>query len=382
MSLSSLEQFADIVKKSDRPIIFLPAYPDKDTIASGIALTLFFLRFGKEATLAGDRLTSHLSELPFLPTPKNTLETLAGTRDFVLTFETTRNKILSIRSEQDGDSFKIFITPEKGSIDPRDFSFIPGQTRYDAAFVLGSPDKERLGKIYEENPDIFYEIPVVNIDNRAENERFGQINLTDTTASSVAEIIFDALSIIGKDSLDESLAEALLTGIITATESFQKKNTTPKSLKIASLLIDAGANREKIVLSLYKTQPLHILKLWGRLMSRLKWDETMRLAYATATVDDLVQSRSLPEDIPSVLEKIRGNFSSGIYFAVLFPETANTSRAILKTSQNESASELLPVIPLAELQGDSLSFPVSAPANEQGEAALVAILKSALTTSR
>lgn len=382
MSLTHLEQFSDLVRKSDRPIIFLPAYPDKDALASGLALARFFSKLGKEATLAGDKLSSHLSELPFLPAPKNILETLSGTRDFVLAFDTEHNRILSMRSEQVENSFRIFITPEKGSIDPRDFSFIPGQIRYDAAFVLGAPDKERLGKIYEENPDIFYEIPVANIDSRSENEHFGQINLTDTTASSVSEILCDALLTTGKDLIDQELAEMFLTGIIAATESFQKKNTTPKALKTASLLIDAGADREKIVLSLYKTQPLHLLKLWGRLMSGLKWEESLRLAYATATVDDFVQSRSNPDDVPAVLEKIRGNLSSGTYFAILFPETAETSRVILKASPNGSVSGLLPAIASAELRGDILSFPIAAPANEQGEAALVAALKDALAAGR
>jgi len=382
MSLTPLEQFSDLVRKSERPIIFLPAYPDKDALASGLALIRFFFKLGKEATLAGDHLSLHLSELPFLATPENILETLSGTRDFVLAFETAHNKILSMRSEQDGDSFKIFITPEKGSIDPRDFSFIPGQLRYDAAFVLGAPDKERLGKIYEENPDIFYEIPVADIDNRAENEHFGQINMIDTTSSSVSEILYDSLSSLGKNMIDQELAEMLLTGIIAATESFQKKNTTPKALKAASALIDAGADREKIVLSLYKTQPFHLLKLWGRLMSGLKWDEPLRLAYATASLDDFVQSRSNPDDVPAVLEKIRGNFSSGTYFAILFPETSEVSRVALKASQNGSVADLLPMIPDADLQGDVLFFPIAAGADEQGEAFLLTILKNALAPER
>ena len=382
MSLTPLEQFTELIRQSARPIIFLPAYPDKDALASGIALFRFFSKLGKEATLAGDHLSSHLSELPFLPAPENVLETLAGTRDFVLAFNTEYNRILSMRSEQDGDSFRIFITPERGSIDPRDFSFIPGQVRYDAAFVLGSPDKEHLGKIYEENPDLFYEIPVADIDNRSENEHFGQFNLVETTASSVSEILHDAFMVIGKDLIDQEIAETLLTGIIAATESFQKKNTTPKALKTASALIDAGADREKIVLSLYKTQPFHLLKLWGRLMSGLKWEESVRLAYATASIDDFVQSRSNPEDIPAVLEKIRGNFSAGAYFAVLFPETAETSRVFLKASQNGSVGSLAGVIEGAELKGDTLSFPIAAPADERGEALCVSLLGTAIETAR
>ena len=63
--------------------------------------------------------------------------------------------------------------------------------------VLGSPDKESLGKVYEENPDIFYEVPVVNIDNHAENDNFGQLNIVDITSSSTSEIVADMLQNAG-----------------------------------------------------------------------------------------------------------------------------------------------------------------------------------------
>jgi len=157
--------------------------------------------------------------------------------------------------------------------------------------------------------------------------------------------------------------------------------TSALELVYINALIDAGADREKIVLSLYKTQPFHLLKLWGRLMSRLKLEESVRLAYATASIEDFVQSRSNPEDIPAILEKIRGNFSAGVYFAVLFPETAETSRVFLKTSQNGSAGSLAAAIEGAELKGDTLSFPIPAPADLRGEELLVSLLKTAIGTT-
>ena len=44
-----------------------------------------------------------------------------GARDFVLSFSTKYNKIINFRTEKKEDAFEIYITPEKESIDPRDF---------------------------------------------------------------------------------------------------------------------------------------------------------------------------------------------------------------------------------------------------------------------
>lgn len=359
MSLSPAEQFAELVDKSRSPIILLPSYPTKDAVASAFSLSRFLSAQGKETTVAGEGLTQAAKELSFLETPDRLLDSLSGTRDFVLSFDTTRNPIISSRVEESEGEYRIYITPEHGVIDPRDFSFVPARFQYDIAFVLGSPDKESLGTLYEECPDIFYEIPVVNIDTRAENEHFGQLNLVDMTASSVSEILFNMLSALEAEKINESVAEALLTGIISATESFQKKNTTPRSLDIASRLINMGADREKIVLSLFKTQPFNILKLWGRVLTNLRLDEELRLVFARLSLDDFVQSRTKPEVLPEILDRIKANYSSGSLFAVVYPDTNERSRVVLKATSTEYAARIAERIPEATFRGDTLFFPIS-----------------------
>lgn len=378
MSLTPSEQFSELARKSGNPIILLPSYPPKDTLASAFALAAFLTKIGKSVTLAGDSLSARVGDLSFLEPTGVIIDSLSGTHDFVLAFNTKYNKIISIRSAQEGDEFRISLTPEKGSIDPRDFSFIPARFKYDVAFVVGAPDKESLGRIYEDHADIFYEIPIVNIDNKPENENFGQLNMVDLTASCVGDILFETFSAIDPDAIDEKVAEALLTAIIAATDSFQKKNTTPKALQTASKLIELGADREKIVLSLYKTQPLHLLKLWGRLMSNLKWDESLRLAYVSASIEDFVQSRSDIRDIPAVLDKIRANLSSGAFYAVLSPETDGTSRVIVKSAQNARLLSLVEAIEGALLHGDTLSFPLPAGSGEAAERLLIDTIREAI----
>lgn len=376
MSLSPAEQFAELIRKSQTPIILLPSYPSKDAVSSAVALTGFLENLGKQVTVAGERLSGRFHELPFLPTPTSVIESLSGARDFVLSFDTTRNRILSARTEKTEGEFRILITPEHGTIDPRDFSFIPARFQYDIVFVLGSPDKESVGTLYEESPDIFYEVPVINVDTRAENEHFGQLNLVDMTASSIAEILFGVFIAVDADKMDQRIAEGLLTGIITATDSFQKKNTTPRSLEIASRLIALGADREKIVLSLYKTQPFNILKLWGRVLSNLRWDEPLRLVSASLTLDDFIQSRTKPEDLPAVLDRIRANFSSGSLFAVLYPDTADRTAVVLKASANEQLARLAGAITDASMRGDAVHFTIPGTGETDTLAALLDIVRT------
>ena len=335
MSLDSSQQFENILKNTKHALIFMAQNSGGDAIGSAWATYFFLKKIGIEATVAVPNNNQQFDRFSFLTKPENIIESLAGARDFVLAFNTENNKITNVRTERGEAELRIFITPEKGSIDPRDFSFIPAKFKYDLVIVLGSADKESLGKIYEENPDIFYEVPVINIDHHAENDNFGQLNIVDITASSTSEVLTDLLQKIGEKNIDETIAENLLTGIIDATNSFQKKNTTPKSLRIAAALMAKGADQQKIIRYLYKTQPFHLLKLWGRVMARLFWEDDMGLAWAPVYIEDFVQSRSNPSDIPFILDKIKENYSAGKIFMVLYNETAGQAHGIIKCSNNE-----------------------------------------------
>jgi nanoRNase/pAp phosphatase (c-di-AMP/oligoRNAs hydrolase) len=367
MSLSPTQQFQELIRQSSAPLIILPSYPSRDAVATALALSFFLGNTGKEATLVGDNILSDKKPFTFVGEPTSVIPSITSAREFVLSFDTTRNRITDVRTEQSGNELRIYLTPERGAIDPRDFSFIPARFRFDLAIVIGSPDKESLGKVFEDNPDIFYEIPIVNIDNHSENELFGQINLVDITASSSAEILANALEGAAVGLVDERVSEGLLAGIIAATESFQKKNTTPKALRVASHLMGMGADQQRIVHELYKMQPLHLLKLWGRAMAQAKWDENLKLIWTPISIEDLVQSRSRNEDLPIILEKIRGSYAAASICMIIHPETATTVSGLVKASSHESLASFAERIGNCEWCGDMLRFTIVAANNDEAE---------------
>jgi len=338
MILEPQEQLKNFLEKSKEVLLLIPESPSGDAIGSAWAFYFFLKQKNIGATIA---FANHFPEkFSFLPKPENIQTEISGARDFVLSFDTTRNKIKDLRTEKTDGKFTIYLTPEKGTLDPRDFSFILARFKYDLVIVLDSPDLEQLGQIHESNPDLFFEVPVVNIDRRGSNENFGQINLVDVTASSVSEIIYRLLEFIDPLSIDQPMAECLLAGIISATDSFQQKNTTPKALLASAALMDKGADQQKIIHWLFKNHPLPLLKLWGRAMSKLKWEEDLGLAWAELTLEDFVQSRSNPEQLPQVLEKLRESYNQGEMFMLLRNRTPETATAFLKIPNPEKLEKI------------------------------------------
>jgi nanoRNase/pAp phosphatase (c-di-AMP/oligoRNAs hydrolase) len=330
MSLEPQEQFKKFLGESKEILILIPENPSGDAVGSAWALYFFLEKRGALPTIA---FSNNLNQkYSYLPKPERILTEITGARDFILQFDTTFNKIANVHTETKDTKLNIHITPEKGTIDPRDFSFVLAKFKYDLIVVIDSSDLLKLGKIYEKNPDLFFEVPVVNIDHRSNNENFGQINLVDVIASSCSEILSNVLENIDSAAIDKNIADCLLTGIISATDSFQKKNTTPKSLLSAAALMDKGADQQEIVRWLYKTQPLNTLKLWGRAMAKLKWDEKSQLVWSELTLDDFIQSRASINDVPAILEKLQENYSDGKIFVLLYNDTPQTTVAKIKTA--------------------------------------------------
>lgn len=342
MSLSPKEQFRNFLKNAAEILVLVPENPDNDALSSAFALCLFLEKAGHAATLvSAGRIPERLS---FLKKPASIVSSISGARDFVLSFDISRNRISNVRQEQDGDTLNIYLTPEKGSLDPKDFSFILAKFRYDLAITIGCSDLEKLGPVRSENPDLFFEVPVVNIDFQSSNENFGQVNLVDVTACSNSEIAKDLVSGLDPEAIDTDIATCLLTGIISATDSFQKKSTTPRSLLAAAELMEKGADQQEIVRWLYKTQPLHLLKLMGRMMSRIRWEESEKIVWAPLSIEDFVQSRSVPDSLPEILDRLRENYGDGRIFMATYSKDSSGTAAVIRPAESGMLSLLQSVL--------------------------------------
>src|SRR5919201_1181089 len=156
---------------------------------------------------------------------------------------------------------------------PREYAFMPldGLRREppaDAAdrvlVALDCANQQRLGP----DPTLLQRAPLtIDIDHHHDNTRFGDLNLIVSDASSTAEVLRDVLAELGV-ALTPEIAEALYIALVTDTGRFQYTNTTPKALRLAAELVEAGADVHRIFQGVYETVQFAKLKLLARALDR------------------------------------------------------------------------------------------------------------------
>ncbi len=319
------KEFKNLVDKSSRILLITPPQPNLDHLTATFALERTLKANNKEVKIINNNLEQR-QELSFLKQPEDKIfiDSLDGSRDFLLIFNTQHNKIINIKTEEKEDEVVIRVTPEKGTIDPRDFSLAPADFKYDLIIIIGAPQLESLGEIYQKNTDLFFEVPKININNDSDSEDYAQVNIVDLTSPSVGEMMTNLLEKLYPDSLDKENAQLLLTGIISATDSFQKATTTPQTLLTAAKLIKLGANQKEIVRKLYRTKPLSFLKLWGRAMARLNWDNSKKFVWTLLSTEDFLKSRAEEKHIPKILTELRKNYPRARIFGIFYSQKDDT----------------------------------------------------------
>ncbi len=134
--------------------------------------------------------------------------------------------------------------------------------------------------------------PMVCFDHHATNEGYGDINVIDAGASSTAEVVYRFFEACGVD-ISRELAVCLLTGIFTDTSYFTNPATSSQSLEAASRLIRRGVKLQDLTDRFINNKSVAGLRVWGRIMSRLKYNEALGIASTAVFEED---SRDFSDD--------------------------------------------------------------------------------------
>lgn len=345
MGLSSKEQVFDQVKKSETILICVGKNPSGDALGSALGFCSALKKMGKKVDFVSP--TAVLEKYSFMPSSNIITHKLEGARDYVLSVNVEKDKLQQLRYEVRDNKLKIFITANAGDMKKSDVMLESSKFRYDLIVIFGLQDLENLGSIYDDNSELFYETPVVNIDHNPSNEYFGKINFVDVASSSTAEIVFNLISEMEEELLDEQIATNLLTGIIYETDSFQNKNTTPKAFLAAASLVAKGANKQDIIRYLYKTKSISTLKLMGKIMSNLKYNSQYKLGWSIIEKDDFAKIGASQEGLSSVVRELANSSPEFSLMLLLYRNNGGISGII-------NFAEKLPVESLAKLLGGSI----------------------------
>ena len=217
---------------SDSKNIYLITSEEPEAIASTLALFYTLKELSKNVNLIIETLPENLSflspSLDFISYPKN----------FVLSIPNNIAQISQIYYEKNNDALKIHLTLDGGNIKKDNISFYFSETKPDLVITVGIKDysKELPEKL--NSLGFLLDSPVINIDNSQDNQKFGKINLIETT--SISKIVFDLMENLNKES-----ANCFLTGLVIYTENF-KKNVTAELFEMASNLMKHNADLKQI----------------------------------------------------------------------------------------------------------------------------------------
>lgn len=247
--LTPKQQSSEAIRQAETILIITGQHPNIDQVASTLALAAVLRKFGKNVTaLITDTLPQQVN---FLDT--NGLDrSLNGLRDFILKVDVSKATADKLRYETESGKLNIYVTPSKGGFAPSDVTFGYGPYRYDLAIVLGVPTRARLDRVYSDNAALFANLPIVNLDFHRSNEGYGAINLIESNASSLSEMLVALAESLQNGLIDEDIATSLLTGLMASTDRFTAAHTTAKSLTVAAQLLAAGAKQPLIVRSLFR----------------------------------------------------------------------------------------------------------------------------------
>jgi nanoRNase/pAp phosphatase (c-di-AMP/oligoRNAs hydrolase) len=327
---ADIKQVAEKLNSSGSILIILPPSPTPDAVAAGLALASYLKRLEKDAVVVSADGKAN-SRMDFLPGYSEIAHEINLSKGFVINVSTKRTEVGELSYKKEGGKLAIHLKAKSGEFLPEDVTFGSSKFPYDAVVVLGAPSLEELGTFYGQNADLFFETPVINIDFKGANQGYGQFNLIELNASSLSEILYDLINEIERDLVDSSVATSLLAGIIAETNSFQHSRTTPQSFMKASQLISLGGNQQDIVNRLYKNKSMGFLKLWGRVLARLKHESDHALAYSAVNRLDLEKAGATEDDAAAILKEMQQQLGFAKIF-VFFIETDARTTEVFATA--------------------------------------------------
>jgi len=178
---------------------------------------------------------------------------------------------------------------------------------------------------------------VVDIDHHHDNTRFGAVNLIVPDASSTGEVlrnVFRELEV----RLTPEIAEPLYIALVTDTGRFQYTNTTPKALRLAAELVEAGADVHRVFQGVYESVEFAKLKLLARALERAQIFEGGRVVVSYLVRTDFGEVGAAEPYSEGIIDYLRA--VEGAWLAVLIREPPRDEGPSRRVSLRSSIDEL------------------------------------------
>ena len=157
----------------------------------------------------------------------------------------------------------------------------------------------------------------------------------DPAAAATCEMVALLIPDLGLG-IDTEIATVLTAGIVQDTHTFSHPNATPRTLRVAADLVEAGAPLSAIHRSIYADKPFGTLALWGRILAGIANRCDGRIVHAAMTTGMLAETGTDAVASEGFIDLLASTKRADI--TVLFKEVdASHTRVSVRTSASADA---------------------------------------------
>lgn len=223
---------------------------------------------------------------------------------------------------------------------PAMYDFMPGIERAGTSVSAGldpdlivvcDGDLARTGAVLRDNAELFGRVPIVNIDHHISNGGERGITWIDAQAAATCEQVALLLPALGLDfdAGSHDIVQLLTAGLVFDTANFAHSNTTPRTLRVVSELVAAGAELPMIARRIYRTKPNAQLQLFGRVLARLETAAEGRVVWSVVSETDYQAAGATQDQAEGLIDLLAQSATADV--AVLFKDLGDVTRISIRT---------------------------------------------------
>ena len=201
-------QILRLIKEAGSVAILPSKTAGIDSFSSAVGLYYMLQDEGKEVTI----LYPGMVPQDFGDVENINIANDSSARELVVSVDYSNTNASKVNYSTENDVLHFSLSPVERDFD---FSRIKSEIRgydFDLIITVGATSRETLGKLLEDAGGTFGGVDILNIDNSERNQRFGNINVVDSSFESVSLLVLN-YAIKWDLVVSSKAAEALLKGI-------------------------------------------------------------------------------------------------------------------------------------------------------------------------
>jgi hypothetical protein len=247
MDSQSLQRIKELLSRSQRVAVAVGKNPSIDDMGAALALYLSLQSMGKSASIvSATEPIVEISNLVGIDKVKTTFESGEGA-DLVVSFPYKEGEIEKVSYTIENGFLNIVVKAGEQGLNFAEhevkYARGGGDGQLDVLFVVGTPHLSDIQNSF--GVDMLKDVTVVNIDNKQENQGYGDVVLVSPRFSSISEQMTQLMNDLQLD-MDVDIAQNLMDGIMFGTENFQSPRTSFLAFEMAGVLMRLGAIRSRV----------------------------------------------------------------------------------------------------------------------------------------